>query len=183
MIADESESGGDRLGVGATPQPNAGQPRIRSGFRRAAKKLTLRTRKGRPSSGFRGRAGGASPTVFTRSRKPIIRKTTNVAPPKRVIMTIHIAPSAMPELAPNAALPDISGDFQSELAALQTHYAGRMAAARFGLTPAAAIKSIAAEQIAAIRDLMNRWQASTRNAALQRPSPRPSSSPDQPART
>ena len=59
-------------------------------------------------------------------------------------------------------LPDVSGEFGSELAALLAYYGGRVAAARLGLAPAAAIKAIVAEQTIATRALMDRWQAASR---------------------
>lgn len=97
----------------------------------------------------------------------------NIASPKDTPPTIDA-----PILA--ADVPDVSPAFQSELGAIQAHYASRIAAARSsGLPPAmsrALLQALRDEQSGAVRSLMDRWQAAARNRALlfqlaPRPSP------------
>lgn len=70
-------------------------------------------------------------------------------------------------------MPDASGDFRSELAALLSYYASRIAAARIGGLPAtivaSAVKALLGEQTVALRSLIDRWQAATRNRNFKKP--------------
>jgi hypothetical protein len=70
------------------------------------------------------------------------------------------------------ALPDISGAFQGEMAALLTSYATKIAAARRSLAAgdvAAVVQALMNEQTVAVRSLMERWQAATKKQQGEKP--------------
>lgn len=76
-----------------------------------------------------------------------------------------------PEI-PTSEPPDVSPDFQSEMAAIRTYYAARIAAARSGLPAgdiAAAIRALLNEEIVALRALAERWRAATERQRAERP--------------
>jgi hypothetical protein len=68
--------------------------------------------------------------------------------------------------------PDLSAEFQGEMAALRAHFAERIAAVRRGLHPAdvaAVIKAILNEETIAMRALSDRWRAATMRQRAERP--------------
>ncbi len=68
--------------------------------------------------------------------------------------------------------PDVSGEFQSEMAAIRAHYAARIAAARRSLPPgdiAAAIRPILDEETVALRAVTERWRAATERQKQEKP--------------
>lgn len=73
------------------------------------------------------------------------------------------------------SLPDASPEFRAEMGGLMAYYAARIAAARQSLPKsavAAIVQSIMNEQTAAMRALMERWQAASekqRTEKAQRP--------------
>jgi hypothetical protein len=70
------------------------------------------------------------------------------------------------------AAPDGSPEFRAEMGALLSDYAARIAAARQGPSRGAAammVQSIMNEQTAAMRALMERWQATTEKQRATRP--------------
>jgi hypothetical protein len=68
--------------------------------------------------------------------------------------------------------PDVSAEFQSEMAAIRANYAARIAAARRSLRPgdiAVAIRALLNEETAALRAVTERWQAATRRQQQEKP--------------
>jgi hypothetical protein len=68
--------------------------------------------------------------------------------------------------------PDISVEFQSEMAAIRAHYAARIAAARRGLPMgdvAVAIKAILNEETIALRAVTERWRAAAERQKQEKP--------------
>lgn len=71
-----------------------------------------------------------------------------------------------------AALPDASGAFQGEMAALLAFYAARIGAARRSLAAgdvAAVVQALMNEQTVAVRSLMERWQAAAQRQREETP--------------
>jgi hypothetical protein len=71
-----------------------------------------------------------------------------------------------------AALPDISGAFQGEMAALLSYYAAMIGAARRSLSAgdvAAVVQALMNEQTVAVRNLMERWRAATQRQQGDKP--------------
>ena len=82
--------------------------------------------------------------------------------------------------SPNIALPDISGAFRGELAALLAFYAGRIAAAQLSgraTDVSAIVQIIVNEQNVAVRELMDRWQSATKRHQQENSSTPPPRSP------
>lgn len=68
--------------------------------------------------------------------------------------------------------PDISGEFQSEMAALRAFYAARVGAARRSLSAgdvAAVVQALMNEQTVALRGLAERWRAATQRQQAEKP--------------
>jgi hypothetical protein len=68
--------------------------------------------------------------------------------------------------------PDVSLEFQSEMAAIRAHYAAKIAAARRNVRPgdlAVAIRALLNEETAALRAVTERWQAATRRQQQEKP--------------
>jgi hypothetical protein len=68
--------------------------------------------------------------------------------------------------------PDVSPEFQSEMAACRAYYAARIAAARRSLRPgdiAIAIRALLNEETVALRAVTERWQAATRRQRQEKP--------------
>jgi hypothetical protein len=60
--------------------------------------------------------------------------------------------------------PDVSPEFQSEMAAVRAHYGAKIAAARRSLRPgdlAVAIRALLDEETVALRAVADRWRAAT----------------------
>jgi hypothetical protein len=78
-------------------------------------------------------------------------------------------------ISPNGAAsepPDVSPEFQSEMAAIRGYYAARIAAARRSLTgsvAAAIVQSLLNEQTVALRALTDRWRAATERQKQEKP--------------
>jgi hypothetical protein len=71
-----------------------------------------------------------------------------------------------------SALPDVSGAFQGEMAALLAFYAAKIGAARRSLSAsdvAAVVQALMNEQTIAVRSLMERWQAATQRQREEKP--------------
>jgi hypothetical protein len=70
--------------------------------------------------------------------------------------------------------PDVSAEFQGEMAALRAYFAARIAAARRGLPAgdvAAAVKAILNDETVALRSLADRWRAATQRQQQETPKP------------
>jgi hypothetical protein len=70
------------------------------------------------------------------------------------------------------ALPDVSGAFQGEMAALLTFFAAKIGAARRSLSAgdvAAVVQALMNEQTVAVRSLIERWQATTQRHRKEKP--------------
>jgi hypothetical protein len=68
--------------------------------------------------------------------------------------------------------PDVSAEFQSEMAAIRAHYAARIAAARRSLRPgdvAVAIRALLNEETVALRALAERWRAAMERQKQEKP--------------
>jgi hypothetical protein len=68
--------------------------------------------------------------------------------------------------------PDVSGEFQSEMAAIRTYYAARIAAARRRLPAgdlAIAIRALLNEETVALRAVTERWRAATQRQQQEKP--------------
>ena len=66
--------------------------------------------------------------------------------------------------------------FGSELAAVSSYYAAKIAAVRRGLNPrhiAAAVRAIRTEQTQAVQAVMQRWSAAKRATTEKRQAPKP----------
>ncbi len=78
-----------------------------------------------------------------------------------------------PSMSPEASEPpDVSAQFQSEMAAIRGYYAARIAAARRGLPAgdlAAAIRALLNEETVALRALTDRWRAATERQKQEKP--------------
>ena len=76
------------------------------------------------------------------------------------------------DLGDASALPDISGVYQGEMAALLAFYAARIGAARRSVLAgdvAAVVQALMNEQTVAVRALMERWQAATKKHREEKP--------------
>ncbi len=78
-----------------------------------------------------------------------------------------------PEVSGGASEPpDVSAEFQSEMAAIRGYYAARIAAARRGL-PAGditvAIRALLNEETVALRAMTDRWRAATERQKQEKP--------------
>jgi hypothetical protein len=68
--------------------------------------------------------------------------------------------------------PDISGEFQSEMAALRAYYAARIGAAQRSLSAgdvSAIVQALLNEQTVALRSLAERWRAATERQKQEKP--------------
>jgi len=68
--------------------------------------------------------------------------------------------------------PDVSPEFKSEMAAIRSHYAARIAAARRNVRPgdlAVAIRALLNEETVALRAVTERWKAATERQRQEKP--------------
>jgi hypothetical protein len=148
-----------------------GNPRVRAGplFTGAAGTLLLpqlvASAYGANATNVGGAAGlEISQTSLPPSSEPIGIANAANTPPSTSSLADNIGDAS--------SVPDASPEFRAEMGALLSHYAARIAAARHGLSPAAAaltVKSIMNEQAAALQELMARWQAATAKQRAEKP--------------
>ena len=190
-IADESERGVDRHVDGAATMPKTGQPLTQAQFFKPASSFQ------RIGRGVTQRRGGRPRYQKAKSRKSASGQTAlshlfigslSFSLPLPVMRTDHAQAKhdGLSHLAPfyrhsyNTHDPtpivdqssDLSGQSQSEFAAVLADYAGKIDAARRSLPPplaAAVVRALANEQTVALRALSERLQATTKKKQDDKP--------------
>jgi hypothetical protein len=141
--------------------------------------MRRRTRLGglpRPSFAAAGKQLLGAPTKVVPTIETLPSQPSKSSPPGPIGQNIAVANSSS---AKANGTSDPSPELRSEMAALLSFYASRIAAARLSLAPsvaAAVVQALMNEQALALRGLMERLHAATERQRIEKPK-RPTTSP------